>query len=188
MVNPAFAWTDAGWQGLPLERCVFYELHVGTFTREGTFDAVIPHLPRLADLGVTAVELMPVAQFPGTRNWGYDGVGLFAVQNSYGGPEGLKRLVDACHARGLAAVLDVVYNHLGPEGNYLRGVRSLLHGPIPHAVGRRRSTSTGTTATRSGGSSSRTRAAGSTSTTSTPCVSTRCTPSATTPRGPSSPS
>ena len=119
VVNPAFAWTDAGWQGPPLERCVFYELHVGTFTREGTFDAVIPHLPRLADLGVTAVELMPVAQFPGSRNWGYDGVGLFAVQNSYGGPEGLKRLVDACHARGLAAVLDVVYNHLGPEGNYL---------------------------------------------------------------------
>ncbi len=119
VVDPAFAWTDAGWQGPPLERCVLYELHVGTFTREGTFDAVIPHLPRLADLGVTAVELMPVAQFPGSRNWGYDGVGLFAVQNSYGGPEGLKRLVDACHARGLAAVLDVVYNHLGPEGNYL---------------------------------------------------------------------
>ena len=91
----------------------------GPSRREGTFDAVIPRLPLLADLGVTALELMPVAQFPGSRNWGYDGVALFAVQNSYGGPEGLKRLVDACHGAGLAAVLDVVYNHLGPEGNYL---------------------------------------------------------------------
>jgi maltooligosyltrehalose trehalohydrolase len=94
-------------------------LHIGTFTPEGTFDAVIAHLDSLRDLGVTAIEIMPVAQFPGNRNWGYDGVGLFAPQNSYGGPDGLKRLVDACHQRGLAVVLDVVYNHLGPEGNYL---------------------------------------------------------------------
>jgi 1,4-alpha-glucan branching enzyme len=92
---------------------------VGTFTPEGTFDAIIPYLDELRELGITAVELMPVAQFPGNRNWGYDGVYPFAVQNSYGGPEGLKRLVDACHQRGLAVVLDVVYNHLGPEGNYL---------------------------------------------------------------------
>ena len=120
VVDPSFPWSDGSWNGVPLERYVFYELHVGTFTPEGTFDAVIPHLPRLADLGVTAVELMPVAQFPSSRNWGYDGVALFAVQNSYGGPEGLKRLVDACHRTGMAAVLDVVYNHLGPEGNYLR--------------------------------------------------------------------
>jgi len=104
---------------LPLDDYILYELHVGTYTPEGTFEAVIPHLDGLARLGVTAVELMPVAQFPGARNWGYDGVDLFAVQNSYGGPEGLRRLVDACHAKGLAVVLDVVYNHLGPEGNYL---------------------------------------------------------------------
>ncbi len=115
----AFPWRDGGWKGLPLESYVFYELHVGTFTEEGTFDAVIPHLDGLRDLGVTAIELMPVAQFPGSRNWGYDGVYPFAVQDSYGGPEGLKKLVNACHRKGLAVVLDVVYNHLGPEGNYL---------------------------------------------------------------------
>ncbi|HSD52173.1 MAG TPA: malto-oligosyltrehalose trehalohydrolase [Candidatus Methylomirabilis sp.] len=115
----AFVWTDAGWRGLPLRDMVLYEIHVGTFTPEGTFDAVIPRLERLKGLGVTALELMPVASFPGARNWGYDGVGLFAPQRSYGGPAGLQRLVDACHARGLAVVLDVVYNHLGPEGNYL---------------------------------------------------------------------
>jgi len=120
VVDPdAFAWTDGNWRGLPLERLVFYELHVGTFTEAGTFAAVIGHLDELAALGVTAIELMPVAQFPGERNWGYDGAHLYAPQHSYGGPEGLKRLVDACHARGLAVILDVVYNHLGPEGNYL---------------------------------------------------------------------
>jgi maltooligosyltrehalose trehalohydrolase len=119
VVDRAFDWTDEGWQGLPLDQHILYELHVGLFTPEGTFDAAIPELDRLVDLGVTAIELMPVAQFPGRRNWGYDGVLPYAVQNSYGGPEGLKRLVDAAHARGLAVVLDVVYNHLGPEGNYL---------------------------------------------------------------------
>jgi maltooligosyltrehalose trehalohydrolase len=115
----AFRWSDAAWAGLPVERFVIYELHVGTFTPEGTFDAAIPHLDTLKELGVTAIEIMPVAQYPGDRGWGYDGVQLYAVQNSYGGPEGLMRLVDACHARGLAALLDVVYNHFGPEGNYL---------------------------------------------------------------------
>ena len=105
--------------GLALPRYVLYELHVGTFTDEGTFDAVIARLDALADLGVTAIEIMPVAQFPGRRNWGYDGVFPYAAQDSYGGPEGLARLVDACHERGLAVVLDVVYNHLGPEGNVL---------------------------------------------------------------------
>lgn len=115
----AFAWTDTGWRGMPLRDMVIYEIHVGTFTPEGTFDAVIPRLGRLKELGVTAIELMPVASFPGSRNWGYDGVGLFAPQRTYGGPLGLQRLVDACHAHGLAVVLDVVYNHLGPEGNYL---------------------------------------------------------------------
>ena len=114
-----FHWTDAGWSGIPREDLVFYELHVGTFTLEGTFDAVIPRLPALRELGVTAIEIMPVAQFPGTRNWGYDGVHPYAPQQSYGGPHGLQRLVDACHRHGLAAFLDVVYNHIGPEGAYL---------------------------------------------------------------------
>ena len=115
----AFPWTDTGWHGMPLKDLVLYEVHVGTFTPEGTFDAIIPRLTALRDLGVTALELMPVASFPGGHGWGYDGVGLFAPQQSYGGPAGLQRLVDACHARGMAVVLDVVYNHLGPEGNYL---------------------------------------------------------------------
>lgn len=119
VISPGFSWTDGGWGGLSLTNYVIYELHVGAFTPAGTFDAVIDHLEELKELGITALELMPVAQFPGTRNWGYDGVFPFAAQNSYGGPEGLKRLVDACHHRGLAVVLDVVYNHLGPEGNYL---------------------------------------------------------------------
>ena len=120
LVDPSvFSWEDDAWSGLPLEDCVFYELHVGTFTSQGTFDAVIGELDDLRDLGVTAVELMPVAEFPGPRNWGYDGASPFAVQSSYGGPEGLRRLVDACHRRGMAVALDVVYNHLGPEGNHL---------------------------------------------------------------------
>jgi maltooligosyltrehalose trehalohydrolase len=112
-------WSDNGWKGIPLDDYIIYELHVGSFTPQGTFDGAITLLDYLCDLGITAVELMPVAQFPGERNWGYDGVYPFAPQNSYGGPDGLKRLVDACHSRGLAVILDVVYNHLGPEGNYL---------------------------------------------------------------------
>ncbi len=120
VVDPrAFAWTDAGWRGLALEKHVIYEVHVGTFTWEGTFAAMIPRLAALRDLGVTAIELMPVAEFPGARNWGYDGVDLYAPQSTYGGPAGLDALVDACHREGLAVILDVVYNHLGPEGNYL---------------------------------------------------------------------
>jgi maltooligosyltrehalose trehalohydrolase len=114
-----FGWTDRNWRGVALQDYVVYELHVGTFSDDGTFDAIIPRLEDLKDLGVTAIELLPVAQFPGERNWGYDGVFVGAAQNSYGGPLGLKRLVDACHARGIAVILDVVYNHLGPEGNYL---------------------------------------------------------------------
>src|SRR5262245_17957376 len=97
-----FTWSNKGWSGLATRDLVLYELHVGTFTPEGTFDAVIPHLDALRDLGITAIELMPIAQFPGSRNWGYDGTYLYAAQNSYGGPEGLRRLVDACHARGIA--------------------------------------------------------------------------------------
>jgi len=115
----SFAWTDQAWQGFDLASAVIYELHVGTYTPEGTFDGVIAHLDDLAQLGVTVIEIMPVAQFPGARNWGYDGVYLYAPQDSYGGAAGLQRLVDAAHRRGLAVVLDVVYNHLGPEGNYL---------------------------------------------------------------------
>lgn len=115
-----FPWTDGSWNPAPLSGAVIYELHVGTFTPEGTFEAAIPRLDHLAMLGITHVELMPVAEFPGERGWGYDGVDLFAPHHAYGGPEGLKCLVDACHARGLAVLLDVVYNHLGPVGNYLR--------------------------------------------------------------------
>jgi len=120
VVNPAsFPWTDQAFTGHALADLVIYELHVGTFTAAGTFEAIVPHLPSLVELGVTAVELMPVAEFPGSRNWGYDGVHLFAAQSTYGGPRGLRRLVNACHAHGLSVILDVVYNHLGPEGNYL---------------------------------------------------------------------
>jgi len=119
VVDSAFDWHDAAWKGVALEDYVIYELHVGTFTPEGTLDAIIPKLDRLRDLGITAIELLPIGQFPGTRNWGYDGVYICAVQNSYGGPLALKRLVDAAHQRGLVVILDVVYNHLGPEGNYL---------------------------------------------------------------------
>jgi maltooligosyltrehalose trehalohydrolase len=114
-----FQWTDQNWQGRTLERSIFYEIHVGTYTAQGTFDALIPHIPELVELGITTVELMPVAQFPGSRNWGYDGVYPFAPQNSYGGPEPLQRFVNAAHEHGLSVALDVVYNHLGPEGNYL---------------------------------------------------------------------
>jgi maltooligosyltrehalose trehalohydrolase len=119
VAHDAFTWTDAGWQAGPLASAIIYELHVGTFTPAGTFDSTIERLDYLRDLGVTHVELMPVAEFPGSRGWGYDGVDLYAPHHAYGGPDALKRLVDACHARRLAVLLDVVYNHLGPAGNYL---------------------------------------------------------------------
>ena len=115
----AFEWTDRTWRGRSSLGAVIYELHVGTFTPEGTFDAAVERLDHLVDLGVDMVELMPVAAFPGERGWGYDGVALYAVHEPYGGPSGLQRFVDAAHARGLAVCLDVVYNHLGPSGNYL---------------------------------------------------------------------
>ena len=117
--HTVFAWTDAQWQAPPLASAILYELHIGTFTPEGTLDAALARLPYLKDLGVTHVELMPVNAFPGNRGWGYDGVSLFAPQQAYGGPEALKRFVNACHEHGLAVLLDVVYNHLGPSGNYL---------------------------------------------------------------------
>jgi len=119
IVDSRFDWNDGAWRGVALDKYVLYELHVGTFTPDGTFDAIIPRIENLKQLGVTAIEIMPVAQFPGGRNWGYDGTYPFAVQDSYGGPLALKRLVNACHLQGMAVVLDVVYNHLGPEGNYL---------------------------------------------------------------------
>ncbi len=117
--HSAFPWTDQGWRGLPLPGSVLYECHVGTFSPEGTFDGVIGRLDHLVELGVDAIELLPVAEFSGPRGWGYDGVDLFAPHHAYGGPDGLKRLVDAAHGHGLGVVLDVVYNHLGPAGNYL---------------------------------------------------------------------
>ncbi|HEY9621349.1 MAG TPA: malto-oligosyltrehalose trehalohydrolase [Crinalium sp.] len=117
--HSAFSWRDQGWNSLLLEDMIIYELHVGTFTPEGTFEAVISRLNDLRQLGVNAIEIMPIAQFPGDRNWGYDGVYPFAAQSSYGGIQGLKTLVNAAHEHGIAVVLDVVYNHFGPEGNYI---------------------------------------------------------------------
>jgi maltooligosyltrehalose trehalohydrolase len=133
-----FAWEDEGSSLPELKDYITYELHVGTFTPEGTFASVIPRIPYLRELGITAVELMPVAQFPGSRNWGYDGVHPYAVQNTYGGPQGLKELVNACHTSGIAVILDVVYNHLGPEGNYLGEFGPYFtdryHGPWGNAI------------------------------------------------------
>ncbi|MHC5595946.1 MAG: malto-oligosyltrehalose trehalohydrolase [Nostoc sp.] len=128
IVDHHFEWTDEAWAGIPVESMIFYELHVGTFTPEGTFTAIISRLPELRELGINAIEIMPISQFPGDthieaaltyRNWGYDGVYPFAVQNSYGSPAELKQLVNACHQNNIAVVLDVVYNHFGPEGNYM---------------------------------------------------------------------
>jgi len=120
IIDPrAFGWTDEGWGGRPWEEMIIYELHVGTFTKEGTFRAIIDKLDYLADLGITAIELMPIGDFPGGRNWGYDGGHLFAPDSSYGRPEDLKALVDAAHARRLSVFLDVIYNHFGPKGNYM---------------------------------------------------------------------
>ncbi len=118
VVAENFEWEDKDWTGVSLKECVIYELHVGTFTKEGTFDSIVPKLGYLKELGISTIEIMPVAQFPGKRNWGYDGVFPHAVQNTYGGPLALKRFINECHKIGLAVFLDVVYNHVGPEGNY----------------------------------------------------------------------
>ena len=119
--DSSFEWTDGNWRGISMDDLIIYELHVGTYTQQGTFNSLIPYVDYLVhELGVTAIELMPIAQFPGTRNWGYDGVFMFAPQNSYGDPKSLKELVNACHDEGLAIILDVVYNHVGPEGNHLQ--------------------------------------------------------------------
>src|SRR6185437_12344694 len=114
-----FRWTDARWQAPPVSSAIVYELHVGTFTPQGTFLSAIERLDHLAQLGISHIEVMPVAQFSGSSGWGYDGVNLFAPHQAYGTPDDLKQLIDACHAKGLAVLLDVVYNHLGPVGNYL---------------------------------------------------------------------
>ena len=116
--HTAFRWSDAHWQPSPLFGAILYELHIGTFSEQGTFDSAIEHLDHLVDLGITHIEVMPIADFAGNRGWGYDGVALFAVSEIYGGPDAFKRFVDACHAKNLAVVLDVVYNHFGPVGNY----------------------------------------------------------------------
>ncbi len=115
----AFQWEDQAWKGIPMQQMIIYELHVGTFSQERNFEGIISKLDHLRDLGINTIEIMPISQFPGSRNWGYDGVYPFAVQDSYGGPEALKKLVNACHQKGIAVLLDVVYNHMGPEGNYL---------------------------------------------------------------------
>ncbi len=183
--HTAFPWTDGAWAGRPLETAVVYELHVGTFSPEGTFDGAATRLDHLVDLGVDVVELLPVAQFPGRHGWGYDGVDLYAPHDPYGGPDGLKRLVDACHARGLAVVIDVVYNHLARPGT-----TSPSTGPTsPTATrppGAPRSTSTAPTATRSVTSSSATPSCGSATTTPTACGSMPSTPSSTRRRSTSS--
>lgn len=119
IVDPKFPWKDKAWKGLGTHELILYELHIGTFSPEGSFEVVQKKISYLKELGITGIEIMPVAQFPGKKNWGYDGVGLYSVQNTYGGPLGLKKLVNACHQEGMAVALDVVYNHLGPEGNYL---------------------------------------------------------------------
>jgi maltooligosyltrehalose trehalohydrolase len=128
----SYAWQSADWQGRPWEEAIIYELHTGTFTEEGTFAGITRKLDDLVELGVTAVELMPIAQFSGNRGWGYDGVLLYAPHTAYGSPEGLKRLIDAAHARGLMVLLDVVYNHLGPDGNYLHSYAPDFFNPDRH--------------------------------------------------------
>jgi len=119
VIDHNYQWTDRNWKAPLFEDLIIYELHIGTFTEQGTFESAIEKLDRLTEIGINAIEVMPVAQFPGDRNWGYDGVYPYAVQNSYGGPQGLKKLVDACHQKGIAVILDVVYNHTAPEGNYI---------------------------------------------------------------------
>ncbi len=136
--NHAFTWDEPFWQGPPLTGAVIYELHIGTFTQAGTFDSAIERLQYLFDLGITHIEVMPVVEAAGDRGWGYDGVALYAVTQHYGGPDALKRFVAACHAHGLAVILDVVYNHFGPVGNYTGKFGPLHHRSAPHPVGRRR--------------------------------------------------
>ena len=187
-VDPAtWQWTDQDWEGKDLRGSVIYELHVGTFTPEGTLDAAISRLDHLAELGVDIIELMPLAAFPGKAGWGYDGVALWAVHETYGGPEALARFVDAAHSTGIGVCLDVVYNHLGPSGNYLS-----VFGPYftqaHHTPWARPSTTTTTAASRCAPSSSTPPCDGCVTSTSTPCAWTPSTRSRTTPRPPTRPS
>ena len=139
IVDPSiFAWTDSGWRGVRREGQVLYELHVGTFTPEGTWASAMARLPHLVDVGITVIQMMPVADFPGRWGWGYDGVNLYAPTRLYGTPDDLRRFVDNAHALGIGVILDVVYNHLGPDGNYLGDFsRGLLHGPLHERLGKR---------------------------------------------------
>ena len=183
VIDPAaYIWGDAGWNGRAWEDAVVYELHIGAFTPEGTFRAAIDKLDHLVALGVTAIEIMPIGDFPGRRNWGYDGVLPYAPDSAYGRPEDLKALVEAAHSRGLMVLLDVVYNHFGPEGAY-------IHPIAPQAFTDRHKTPwgaqsilTGPTAARCASSSFTTLSTGSRSSTSTAFGWTRCTPSSTTAR------
>ena len=133
LIDPrAYEWRSVDWQGRPWAEAIIYELHTGTFTEDGTFAGIARKLDDLVELGVTAIELMPVAQFSGNRGWGYDGVLLYAPHIAYGGPEGLKKMIDAAHARGLMVLLDVVYNHFGPDGNYLNAYAPAFFHPERH--------------------------------------------------------
>jgi maltooligosyltrehalose trehalohydrolase len=166
-------WRDTNWRGRPWHEAVIYELHVGTFTAQGTFAAAAQRLTDLASMGITAVELMPLADFPGQRNWGYDGVLPFAPDAAYGAPDDLKRFVETAHGLGLMVLLDVVYNHFGPEGNY-------LHAYCPPFFNPKHQTPWGSAINFDGEQSRTTRSTGSRSTVSTGCVSTRCMRSTTT--------
>ena len=178
--HQGFSWTDDGFEAAPLRDAVLYELHVGTFTAEGTFDAVIPHLEELRALGVTAIELMPVAEFPGRHGWGYDGVYLSAAHSAYGGPEGLQRLVDAAHGTGLAVILDVVYNHVGASGTKaLEAFGSYFTDQVRHVLGPRDQLRRRRLRPRARVGARRAPRAGSATSTSTACASTRSTRSTT---------
>ena len=180
VIDPrSFRWQDGGWKGRPWEETVIYELHVGAFTPEGRFSAVKDRLDYLVELGVSAVELMPVAGFPGSRNWGYDGVLPFAPDACYGRPENLKDLVQTAHTKGLMVFLDVVYNHFGPEGNYLHTYAPQFFSQQRHTPWGGRSTSTGRAAVWYGISLSIMRSIGLRNITSTACGSMRSTLSST---------
>ncbi|MEJ7686920.1 MAG: alpha-amylase family glycosyl hydrolase [Variovorax sp.] len=183
VVDPhAYAWKHGDWRGRPWQEAVIYEMHVGTFTPEGTFAAAQAHLADLAALGITTLELMPLADFPGLRNWGYDGVLQFAPDASYGTPAELKALVDHAHSLGMLVLIDVVYNHFGPEGNYLHAYCPEFFNPAHQTPWARPSTLTASVRARCATSSSTTRCTGSRSTASTGCAWTPSMRFATTPK------
>src|SRR5208282_2660108 len=174
VVDPGdFAWTDEAWRGVAHEHLVIYEMHVGTFTPEGSWNAALRELPALAELGITCLEIMPVAEFPGRFGWGYDGVNLFAPTRLYGRPMDFRRFVDRAHALGIAVILDVVYNHFGPDGNYLKLFSAAYFTDRYDNEWEMPSISTVPIPARPANSSSPMRAIGSTSIISTGCGSTR---------------